>query len=97
MAGHGPHGIQHRGIVLAAQAAYRAFWLALFLSVALGLAGLLTLSPLFALMATPPEVSSSTPSAEPGAGLVYCFDTDATGTPAAPFRPISDWWAKVTR
>ena len=35
--------------------------------------------------------------AEPAAGLVYCFDTDATGTPAAPFRPISDWWAKVTR
>ncbi len=27
--------------------------------------------------------------AEPGAGLVYWFDTDATGRPAAPFRPDS--------
>lgn len=32
--------------------------------------------------------------AEPAAGLVYRFDTDATGTPAAPFRPSSDWWAE---
>ena len=32
--------------------------------------------------------------AEPAAGLVYRFDTDATGTPAAPFRPISDWWGE---
>ena len=35
--------------------------------------------------------------AEPAAGLVYRFDTDATGTPAAPFRPLSDWWAEATR
>jgi sugar lactone lactonase YvrE len=33
--------------------------------------------------------------AEPGAGLVYRFDTDATGQPAAPFRPDSTWWASV--
>jgi len=35
--------------------------------------------------------------AEPAAGLVYRFDTDATGTPATPFRPSSDWWAAATR
>ena len=29
--------------------------------------------------------------AEPGAGLVYRFDTDATGRPAGPFRPDSGW------
>ena len=34
--------------------------------------------------------------AEPTAGLVYRFDTDATGQPAAPFRPDPTWWAKVT-
>ena len=34
--------------------------------------------------------------AEPAAGLVYRFDTDATGRPAAPFRPDPDWWQKVT-
>jgi sugar lactone lactonase YvrE len=34
--------------------------------------------------------------AEPGAGLVYRFDTDATGRPAAPFRPDSTWWTKAT-
>jgi sugar lactone lactonase YvrE len=34
--------------------------------------------------------------AEPAAGLVYRLDTDATGRPAAPFRPDRDWWAKVT-
>jgi len=33
--------------------------------------------------------------AEPGAGLVYRFDTDATGQPAAPFRPDPTWWAAV--
>ena len=31
--------------------------------------------------------------AEPGAGLVYRLDTDATGRPAAPFRPTGPWWA----
>jgi sugar lactone lactonase YvrE len=30
--------------------------------------------------------------AEPAAGLVYRFDTDATGQPAAPFRPDPTWW-----
>jgi sugar lactone lactonase YvrE len=34
--------------------------------------------------------------AEPTAGLVYRFDTDATGRPAAPFRPDPTWWAHVT-
>jgi sugar lactone lactonase YvrE len=33
--------------------------------------------------------------AEPGAGLVYMFDTDATGQPAALFRPDPAWWAAV--
>ena len=33
--------------------------------------------------------------AEPGAGLTYRFDTDATGRPAAPFRPEATWWATV--
>lgn len=33
--------------------------------------------------------------AEPGAGLVYRLDTDATGLSAAPFRPDPDWWASV--
>jgi sugar lactone lactonase YvrE len=33
--------------------------------------------------------------AEPGAGLVYRFDTDARGRPAAPFRPEATWWATV--
>jgi sugar lactone lactonase YvrE len=33
--------------------------------------------------------------AEPGAGLVYMFDTDATGQPAAPFRPDPAWWRTV--
>jgi sugar lactone lactonase YvrE len=31
--------------------------------------------------------------ANPGAGLVYMFDTDVTGQPAAPFRPDPAWWA----
>jgi sugar lactone lactonase YvrE len=33
--------------------------------------------------------------AEPGAGLVYRFGTDARGRPAAPFRPEATWWATV--
>jgi sugar lactone lactonase YvrE len=33
--------------------------------------------------------------AEPGAGLVYRFETDATGLPSAPFRPDPEWWAAV--
>ena len=32
--------------------------------------------------------------AEPAAGLVYRFDTDATGRPAEPFRPDPSWWAR---
>jgi sugar lactone lactonase YvrE len=35
-------------------------------------------------------------SAEPAAGLVYRLDTDATGRPAAPFRPAPAWWAEFT-
>ena len=31
--------------------------------------------------------------AEPAAGLVYRLDTDATGRPAAPYRPDPAWWA----
>ena len=34
--------------------------------------------------------------ADPAAGLVYRFDTDATGLPAAPFRPDPDWWHDLT-
>jgi sugar lactone lactonase YvrE len=33
--------------------------------------------------------------AEPAAGLVYRFNTEATGRPAAPFRPDPAWWATV--
>jgi sugar lactone lactonase YvrE len=33
--------------------------------------------------------------AEPAAGLVYRFDTDATGRPAEPFRPDPAWWASA--
>ena len=33
--------------------------------------------------------------AEPGAGLVYGFETDATGLPSAPFRPDPAWWVAV--
>ncbi len=33
--------------------------------------------------------------AQPAAGLVYRFDTDATGLPAAQFRPEQTWWAEV--
>ncbi len=32
---------------------------------------------------------------QPGAGLVYRFETDATGRPAAPFRPAPTWWSGV--
>jgi sugar lactone lactonase YvrE len=32
-------------------------------------------------------------SADPAAGLVYRFETLATGRPAAPFRPDPTWWA----
>ena len=31
--------------------------------------------------------------AEPAAGLVYRLNTDATGQPAAPFRPDPSWWS----
>ncbi len=34
--------------------------------------------------------------AEPAAGLVYRFDTDATGRPAELFRPDPAWWAELT-
>jgi sugar lactone lactonase YvrE len=34
--------------------------------------------------------------AQPAAGLVYRLDTDATGRPAASFRPDRIWWAKAT-
>jgi sugar lactone lactonase YvrE len=34
--------------------------------------------------------------ADPAAGLVYRFDTDATGRPAELFRPDPAWWATVT-
>jgi sugar lactone lactonase YvrE len=33
--------------------------------------------------------------AEPSAGLVYRFETDAVGRPAEPFRPDPAWWATV--
>jgi sugar lactone lactonase YvrE len=35
--------------------------------------------------------------ANPEAGLVYRFTTDATGLPAAPFRPDPNWWQRVRR
>ncbi len=41
----------------AAVAVYRAYWLAVGVSVVLGLLGLLTLTPLFQLMATPADVT----------------------------------------
>ena len=34
---------------------------------------------------------------EPGAGMVYRLDTDATGRPAAPFRPDAAWWGELGR
>jgi sugar lactone lactonase YvrE len=33
--------------------------------------------------------------ADPQAGLVYRFETSATGRPAAPFRPDPSWWQTV--
>jgi sugar lactone lactonase YvrE len=33
--------------------------------------------------------------AEPAAGIVYRFETDATGRAAAPFRPDPTWWASM--
>lgn len=33
---------------------------------------------------------------EPGAGLVYRFETDSFGTPARPFRPDPTWWKETT-
>jgi sugar lactone lactonase YvrE len=33
--------------------------------------------------------------AEPTAGVVYRLDTNATGRPAAPFRPDPTWWTNV--
>ncbi len=34
--------------------------------------------------------------AEPAAGIVYRFETDATGRPTAPFRPDPAWWSALT-
>ena len=34
--------------------------------------------------------------ADPAAGLVYRFDTQATGLPAQPYRPSSPWWTERT-
>ena len=34
--------------------------------------------------------------AEPTAGLVYRLETNATGRPAAPFRPDPSWWVEMT-
>jgi sugar lactone lactonase YvrE len=33
--------------------------------------------------------------ADPAAGVVYRFETDATGRPANPFRPDPAWWSKA--
>ncbi len=33
--------------------------------------------------------------ADPAAGLVYRFETDAVGRPAAPYRPDSAWWSSA--
>ncbi len=35
--------------------------------------------------------------AEPLAGLVYRFDTDASGRAASPFRPHRPWWHSITQ
>lgn len=35
--------------------------------------------------------------ADRAAGMVYRLDTDATGRPAAPFRPDPAWWAEFQR
>jgi sugar lactone lactonase YvrE len=34
--------------------------------------------------------------AQPAAGIIYRFETDATGRPADPFRPDATWWANIT-
>jgi sugar lactone lactonase YvrE len=34
--------------------------------------------------------------ADPAAGVVYRFETDAAGVPAAPFRPDPEWWAATS-
>ena len=34
---------------------------------------------------------------QPAAGLAYRSDTDATGLPAAPFRPDSNRWQRATQ
>ena len=34
--------------------------------------------------------------ADPAAGIVYRFDTELTGRPAAPYRPDPNWWARAT-
>jgi sugar lactone lactonase YvrE len=34
--------------------------------------------------------------ADPAAGIVYRFDTESGGRPAAPFRPEPTWWSEVT-
>ena len=35
--------------------------------------------------------------AQPAAGLAYRCGTDATGLPAAPFRPDPDWWQEMSQ
>lgn len=35
--------------------------------------------------------------ADPAAGVVYRFETDAAGVPAAPFRPEPEWWTATSR
>lgn len=52
----------------------------------------LGLSRLYVTTATE-DWSDEQREAEPAAGLVYRFDTDAIGRPAAPFRPDPAWWA----
>jgi sugar lactone lactonase YvrE len=34
--------------------------------------------------------------ADPAAGVVYRFETDAAGVPAMPFRPDPEWWAATS-
>jgi sugar lactone lactonase YvrE len=41
------------------------------------------------------DLSDSQRRAKPEAGLVYRVDTDATGRPAALFRPQPGWWSAV--
>lgn len=35
--------------------------------------------------------------ADLAAGVVYRFETDAAGAPAAPFRPDPAWWSGLAR